>query len=131
MTYLGIGTIQRLYLNIREPWRFWSQHPWKWIRVNQGDWKSMGHAAARFWSRLNRQRCGCVLTKIGMDIRKAGRRCLWSRDRVTSKVFERLWLIFGAKNLLIGHLITSSQFRKPCYGRQDCDSNKGTGLIFC
>ena len=79
---VGIGTIPRLSLNIQEHWRFLSQRRWKLIRVKQGDWKSTEHAAVQFLNRSNRQHCGYVLTKNGMDTVKVGRRCLWSGDRV-------------------------------------------------
>ena len=123
MTCRGIGTTQRLSLNIREHWRFLSQRRWKLIRVNRGDWRSMGHAAVRFLNRLNRQRCGCALTRRGMDMRKVGRRCLWRRDRVMWKAFAHLLLIFGVRSRLIAPLTMSSPFRKRCCGRLDYDNN--------
>ena len=125
MTCRGIGTIQRLSLNIPEQWRFLSQRHWKSSRANQDAWKSTGHAEARFSSRLNRQSCGCVLMRSGTGTRKAGRQCLWNGDRVTSKAFERLLPIFGARNPLTVHLIMSSQFKRRCCGRQDWNNLKG------
>ena len=122
MTCRGIGTIQRLSLNIPEQWRFLSQRHWKSSRANQDAWKSTEHAAAQFLSRLNPQSYGCVLMKNEMGTRKAGRQCLWNGDRVTSKAFERLSPIFGARNPLTVHLIMSSRFRKRCCGRRDYDN---------
>ena len=127
-TCRGIGTIQRRCLNIREHWQFWSQRRWRLMRANRDDWKSTGHAAVQFLSRLNRRRCGCVSTRNGTDMRKVGRQCLWSRDRVTSKVFELLLLIFGVRNPRIAPSTTSSQFRKRCCGQQDYNS---ASLLVC